>query len=358
MKSSVFKRYYKKIALQGLLKSFLLSLIISFICLAIVSLLLWIFGNKSIWIGFVGSGGLLLVLTPVLYFIFFRPDTKEIATRIDECGLEERMITMTELDGDDSFIARMQREDAIKALNTVDSKLLKFTLSMPFVIALCVSSILGVSATVLDGLYKAEVINPGNEIINDLVHNDAKSYTINYTVSDGGVIDGDLFQVVEEGKDSSLIVAVPDDGFVFVRWTDEDGNELGDDPSRIETNVTTDMSFIAVFEEPNGNDGDPGEEGDPGEDGNGEGDSGAENQPSDPSNSSSSNENSQSGNPGSGAGSDKTGDNRKVIDGQQDCGGENYNEGKSNSDNELNQNGSISKDGSDVASGYMNGMKN
>ena len=35
-----------------------------------------------------------------------------------------------------------------------------------------------------------------------------------------------------------------------------------------------------------------------------------------------------------------------------------YNNGKNDSDNELNQNGSISKNGSDVAAGYFDTIKN
>ena len=352
----LFKRYYKRIALHGILKSLLISLIVAFSCFIVMSFFFWLFGVKAIWICFTTLGGLILIVTPIIYFIFYRPDTTEIARRIDETGLEERMITMTELDGDDSFIARMQREDAIKALKSVDAKLIKFAVSIPFIVSLCTISVLGVGATVFDVLYKENIVKPGTDIIDNIKPDDTISYEINYIAGEGGYIDGEAFQVVDAGNDSELVIAEADDGYVFVCWTDADGNELGDDSSRIETNVSTDLTFYAQFQMPD----DSNEDGDGDGDGEGEdsSDSDAQNQPSDSNNSSDSPNDSNGQGKGDGAGGSNDDSNRKVYDGQQDYGGENYNNGKNDSDNELNQNGSISKNGSDVAAGYFDTIKN
>jgi hypothetical protein len=58
------------------------------------------------------AAGLLLLVTLLCYFAWFRPKKKEVLARIDSLGLKERIITMEELKGEDTVIARKQRQDA------------------------------------------------------------------------------------------------------------------------------------------------------------------------------------------------------------------------------------------------------
>ena len=120
MKDSIFSKYYKKIKAEGLLKSFFLALTIALFVETLILLAFWFVGIKRYWLSAGISVGVFAALVPSLYFLFFRPDTKAIAKRLDSLGLEERLLTMNELLNDESYIAMRQREDAKQALAKID----------------------------------------------------------------------------------------------------------------------------------------------------------------------------------------------------------------------------------------------
>ncbi|MBP3568594.1 MAG: hypothetical protein J6K04_05440 [Lachnospiraceae bacterium] len=60
--------------------------------------------------------GLFLITTLLAYFILFRPEKKEVLESIDALGLQERIITMEELRGEETVIAKKQRQDAKEQL--------------------------------------------------------------------------------------------------------------------------------------------------------------------------------------------------------------------------------------------------
>ncbi len=72
---------------------------------------------------------------------------------------------------------------------------------------------------------------------------EAQYYNVVYSAGDGGTISGEASQTVEEGKNSTEVVAVPNTGYKFVRWSD--GVETAE---RTEINVTADISVTATFE--------------------------------------------------------------------------------------------------------------
>ena len=69
-----------------------------------------------------------------------------------------------------------------------------------------------------------------------------KTYTITYTNSNGGTISGELVQKVVEGKDGTAVRAVPDEGYIFVEWSD--GYKSA---SRIEYKVKANISVHPIF---------------------------------------------------------------------------------------------------------------
>ena len=358
MGKKLFKRYYNRLAFHGIIKALFLGLIVGFIGLLISSLCCWFCSYKALWLCLTIFGALVIASTPIFYFVYYRPNTKEIATRIDECGLEERMITMTELDGDDSFIARMQREDAIKALNTVDAKLLKFIVSIPVLIVLGCSCVLGVSAAVVEGLYQGDVLKPGVDVVKP--GQEMEYYSIEYDVQGYGTIDGELFQVVEAGKDSELVIAVADEDFVFSKWIDADGNDVSDNPARIEAKVDSDIYLIAVFEKPEYNDKSSGgdeNDNDDGDNGDDAGDGDAKGKPSEgqgnskDSNSSDEKPSESKKTDGSSAGSNYR-DNEKILDGDTSYK-DSYDDARDEVFNEITDNKTISGDNRDITSGYF-----
>lgn len=87
-------------------------------------------------------------------------------------------------------------------------------------------------------------VDPGDWSWNEPTRSDAELiYAVTYTAGDGGSIEGDLEQAVEEGGDGTEVTAVADDGYRFVSWDDGYMEE-----SRQETNVTENMDLTANFE--------------------------------------------------------------------------------------------------------------
>lgn len=185
MTSEVFKKYYKKIGRESILKALLCGLTIGFSLMFVCIAASWLAGFKAgIYIGL----GLLVaataIATPLFYTFRFRPTTKKIAQRIDTLGLEERILTMAELENDDSFIAMKQREDALKAMKSVSSEMLKIAVSVPLIAALAISATLGTGMTV------AAAVAPdgGKHFVDGL--KEKHTYEITYTVEGKGwVID-------------------------------------------------------------------------------------------------------------------------------------------------------------------------
>ncbi|NTU72288.1 MAG: cadherin-like domain-containing protein, partial [Coriobacteriia bacterium] len=68
-------------------------------------------------------------------------------------------------------------------------------------------------------------------------------YSVDYTADMGGSISGEAHQLVYEAGSASEVIAVPDPGYLFVSWSD---GHL--EASRLDTNVTANLSFSASFE--------------------------------------------------------------------------------------------------------------
>lgn len=185
MTSEVFKKYYKKIGRESILKALLCGLTIGFSLMFVCIAASWLAGFKAgIYIGLGLFVAATAIATPLFYTFRFRPTTKKIAQRIDTLGLEERILTMAELENDDSFIAMKQREDAMNAMKSVSSEMLKIAVSVPLIAAVAISATLGTGMTV------AAAVAPdgGRHFVDGL--KEKHTYEITYTVEGKGwVID-------------------------------------------------------------------------------------------------------------------------------------------------------------------------
>ncbi len=232
MADNVFKKYRARIAREGILKAILLSACIGLAVLSVTVLVSWFCGFKpGFWIG-LGLFALCVgVLAPVFYIKFYRPTAKAIARRVDELGLEERVLTMVELQNDPSYMAMCQREDALKALSTVNHMLVKVAIGAALIIPFSVGLVIGTSSTVVGALYTADVIPSGIELVTpDVLPN---TYTISYSVGNGGggsiVMYTDDWTseksvseqfIVTEGEDAPAVLAVEDENYIFIGWSD------------------------------------------------------------------------------------------------------------------------------------------
>lgn len=351
MVESLFEQYRKRLMRNGIIKSLIFALIVGFAVDGLVALITWFVADMTVGTVLGISIGLGVVAiaasAPVFYFLFFRPTTYQIAQRLDELGLEERMITMCELEQDPSYLAMKQRDDAQAKLRGVNAKSLKITVSMLMIVLLIVSFVFAVGFTTVSALAATDVITKGNDIgkdDNDGIIDDYNYFTVRYMILSGnGVIEGETTQIVEKGNNTTQVTAVPDEGYAFYKWTDESGEEiLGVSETRMEFNVQNDINLYAVFEpiEPDESDSNNGEtepgdgdgESDNGSEGEGEGDAGegdsqggennsGDNGDQDSDNKSDDNDKkdeNSSDNPGEGAGEGGSHQNNNVIDGEHD----------------------------------------
>ncbi|MBR7186792.1 MAG: hypothetical protein IKD43_04845 [Clostridia bacterium] len=288
MAEKLFKKYYSRVAKEGIIKAILCGLIVGCAMLALAATAFWFFGyREGLWISIalfaVGTG----VAAPLFYYRKFKPTTMAIARRVDELGLEERLLTMMELEHDDSFIAMKQREDAMRALSSVNHMLVTIAVSLSLVIGFAAVGVLGLAATTVDVLYYAGAIESGIEII--MPDAFPKTYKITYGVAEDceGTImywaesydkmteisEGTEEKLVRTGEGVPTLYAVPANNWAFAGWYDENDELYSNDPYLEIKNVEEDITLFAFFEELDGEDEDEANQnsnGGDGEEGDGE----------------------------------------------------------------------------------------
>ena len=262
------KKYSQRIVKEGVLKSLFFGIILGCVSLAIVAFFTWFFAYKpGLFIALAAFVAVSAGTTPLFYYCKYRPSVKAIARRVDSLGLEERMLTMTELDGDESVIAKMQREDTMRALGTVDHMRIKISITAAIIVPLAICSVLGIGMTTVSSLYYADVITSG--LVTLRAPYTPNIFTVTYSVEpnvtagENGVevstVNGIVIywtgdwsdetpvnengDKVIEGNDARPVYAVPNDNYVFVAWSDGYRN-----PYRQDVEVDEDIYVQAIFE--------------------------------------------------------------------------------------------------------------
>lgn len=269
----LYRKIYTRIAREGLIKALLLGGSIGFAVMAITAFVAWFFSFNGVWLAIVGGVVFGAGFTVLFYFKAFKPTKESISKRLDRMGFEERFITMIEFENEDDYIYRLQREEAKTVLKRANRKKIALKVPVASIVAAAIAVTAGTSLTVVEALSENGKIKSGSEII-DRIDEQLKPdeyVVLSYLVEDGGYIEGEADQVFKKGGDGETVIAVEDDGWVFVCWTDEEGNELSDDPVRTDLKVEEDAVYIAVFQEGGSSgDGEGEGEGDPNGDPNGE----------------------------------------------------------------------------------------
>ena len=257
---SVFKKFYNKLAREGALKSLMISATAALFAAGLAAFVAWYFGFNAMWIVIGAVAGITVVLTPILYFAKFRPNTKSISKRLDALGLEERILTMSELEHDDSFIAMKQREDATRALNSVEPKALKYAVSWVTIFVLSLSLVFAGTGTTVSALGANGVIPDGGKVVEDLKPTREEFYTLKYVAidykafamfgafseTDGGIFEGNDEQLVAKGEDGEPVLALADPDYNFLGWLDGTSDPYRTDPALLVTddNFDTDNKII------------------------------------------------------------------------------------------------------------------
>lgn len=349
MAGEFFKDYYKKLNREAFLKAFLCALFVGFVAVFVSAAVIWFTGFKHFWISAIVFAVVVGAITPLLYFKKFKPGKKDVAKRVDELGLEERMLTMHELEGQTSFIAVKQREDALRALKTVNAGFIKLAISLPLIIAVIISGVFGVGMTTVSALSATDTVPPGSEVIIPGGDDELQEYEVIYEVKEGGegeifglTDEGGIYQIVIEGMDAAPVIAIPEDGYVFEEWSDGWA-----DPVRQDKFVTSSFTVYAIFAVGVPSDGEQqesDEEGDEASDkpstgsGNGKTDGGKPK-------------------PGSGAGGGKYEPNNQVIDGETFYGGETFEDAYEQAIEETNNDSNLTDKDKDNIGGYLEGIR-
>ena len=285
-------KFRRKFKIESLIKSALYSLLVSSILFILIEIVVWV--NKlNILISIIPSLVSFIISFPLFYFKKFKMSEIQIAKRIDDLGLEERVLTMVELKEDDSIIAKKQREDAIRAIKEVDDIKIKF--KKPSIIS--TSLVFGLSILVLSLSFRfPDVVIAHGEVSSIEVSVEGDGFIIDYskyenlslinavaekkkkdeidringkgvtelkqfpeafsnrisvdykyseTLDATLVLDGTNFNKVAyeiKSDESHILMALPYKGFVFIGWSDGCVS-----PFREIDNYSTDL--IALFDE-------------------------------------------------------------------------------------------------------------
>ena len=131
---NILNNFKQKLKKENIIKSLLCSLLVSSLIFIFFQLFVWFF-HLNILISIIPSIISFGISFPLFYFKKFKYSEIQLAKRIDDLGLEERVITMTELEGNDSFIAKKQKEDTIKALKEANPDNFKIRYKKPSILS-------------------------------------------------------------------------------------------------------------------------------------------------------------------------------------------------------------------------------
>ena len=203
----------------------------------------WFLEASLLWVALTTLLAASVIAGVLFYFTKFRPSIKSNAQRIDRLGLDERAITMVEFSGDDSYIAQKQREDALEKMATVEPKELKIKVSLLAIILFCVSLLVFGGMATVEELSARGILPSGIEVWQTLFPPEPlPKYTLTYEASKGGILLGETEQTVEKGSSGEMVIAIADEGYVFLYWSD--GVQT---PYRVDENVKRNISVSAVF---------------------------------------------------------------------------------------------------------------
>lgn len=237
---SIFKKYRRKLAAEGFLKALLWGAVSGFAVNLIFVAVLFVTAVDLVWVSALTCVLIVAATTAALYFKKYRPTARSVAERVDKLGLEERLITMVELENDDSYIAMRQREDAKAALKSFQNKHLKISvLGRNVALAVSVAAV-SVFATTYTALSMAGAAPSFDEIVEGT---EPPQYVeLSYEAAEGGFVTGNIYQLLAAGEDGSEVMAVADDGYVFDKWSDGVAT-----PARTDTEVAVSMQVTAEF---------------------------------------------------------------------------------------------------------------
>lgn len=243
MNDSGFRKYHEQLVRGAVIKSLLWGLGFGAVAAFIVAFCTWMSYFKGFWLTMgifvaVSAGG-----TALMYFRFFKPTDKDVARKVDALGLQERLVTMLELEGRDDYIAERQRRDAQEALQSLGMTKLKFGIALALILFVSVTGAFALAMTTVTGLSDLGLVPSGQQLIDEARGRNPRNFiTVEYTATRGGGIIGESSQTIRKGETTGMVIAVPEEGYRFYRWTDGYPN-----PARADKGLKESSTFTAWF---------------------------------------------------------------------------------------------------------------
>lgn len=138
----LLKKYKSRLIGEAIGKSLMLGLIAGGVLSVIVAVISIITKYDALWLAFTVLGVATVAVAIWAYFMLYRTNIQKIAARVDDVGLEERVITMVEYANREDVLAQRQRADAQRALEQVVPKQVKFKVSKIAIALLLVVAVL------------------------------------------------------------------------------------------------------------------------------------------------------------------------------------------------------------------------
>lgn len=243
MKQKKFVKFDGRLRAEAIIKSALGGIGIGGVVAFAFAAAAWFMEFNGVMIALAIFAAAAVIGGIVLYFTVFHPTVIQNARRLDRYGLEERLITMVDLEGQDSYIAQKQREDAMEALKRLDAKRVKYRISLAIVVVGIALTVLFAEMMTLEVLSERGLVPTGTEVwLKVFPPEPLPEFEVEYLASEGGYISGETSQEITQGEDAEKVIAIANEGYMFLRWSDGNAN-----PSRTDLSVQKNISVSAVF---------------------------------------------------------------------------------------------------------------
>lgn len=162
-----FNKFRKKILIESLIKSFLISISLASIAFSVPKLIIH-FGKLNVHHSF--DLILILILNAVfivsfgILFLIFFPRSLKVAKRLDkDLNLNQKVQTMVEFEKDESPMIKLQREDTLNILSNISIKKLAMKFSVFMFVLVGFAAVLGVTVVAVENYEKTPVVTPEPE---------------------------------------------------------------------------------------------------------------------------------------------------------------------------------------------------
>ena len=168
MKNHGLEAYYKKLHKESILKSLMIASMIGFSLMIVLSIIFYLLSYNGLVISLIFGLLTIIISTYIFKTYVFKVSIKTIANKLDDLGLEERVLTMVEFRDKESLISEKQRLTAQEKLANITPKHIGFKhfMRMSLILSLIFGlAVISVTLSTVAALNKEDnITNPEEEM--------------------------------------------------------------------------------------------------------------------------------------------------------------------------------------------------